>query len=73
MTGRGKDCQKRWPTLPTIEAGETPRCVDKNTLKRKASGPPEMGDGREGGGKEMPGVPSWRAATEKPVRERTGR
>ena len=71
-TGRGKDCQKRWPTLPAIEAGQAPRCVDENTLGRKASGLPEMGDGRGGVGREMPGVPSWRAATEKPIGWRTG-
>ena len=72
VTGRGKECQKRWPALPAIEAGEAPRCVDGNTLGRKASGPPEMGDLGEGSGKEIPWIPSWRAATGKPVGWRTG-
>ena len=72
VTGRGKDYQKHRPTLPAIEAGQAPRCVDENTLGRKASGLPEMGDGRGGVGREMPGVPSWRAATEKPIGWRTG-
>ena len=72
VTSRGKDCQKRWPALPVIEAGEAPHCVDGNTLGRKASGPPEMGDLGEGSGKEIPWIPSWRAATGKPVRWRAG-
>ena len=58
-----------WEGLPEAlahAAGEAPRCMDKNTLGRKANGPPEMEDGREGGDQERPGVPSWRAATGKP-------